>query len=233
MQIKERIDQFRRNVAQIVRRLIWRLMGIDYRTATRVLIDNNKHHLSELSWVKIGRRSYDNGAFAWRNSDRETLSIGAFCSIAEGVQFLCSAGRHKMNTVSTFSMVTSLYNRNEIVKIGSEYKPRYLWDDSMSVSKGPIIIGNDVWIGFRSVILSGVTIGDGAVIYAGSVVTKDVPSYAIVAGVPAKIIRYRFDSKTIEKLVRIAWWNWSDDEIKDLIDDFYISGEEFAERHDF
>ena len=128
-------------------------------------------------------------------------------------------------------MVTGLFNQDEIVKIGTEYKTRLFYDDLMSISKGPIIVGNDVWIGFRSIILSGVTIGDGAVIYAGSVVTKDIPPYAIVAGVPAKIIRYRFDAKTIERLARVAWWDWPDEVIKSRLDDFLISGEEFSKKY--
>ena len=80
-------------------------------------------------------------------------------------------------------------------------------------TKGNVIIGNDVWIGMNVFILSGVTIGDGAVVGAGALVSKDVPPYAIVGGNPAKIIRYRFDPQTIKKLLSIAWWNWSDDEI--------------------
>ncbi|MNI40841.1 Chloramphenicol acetyltransferase [compost metagenome] len=77
-----------------------------------------------------------------------------------------------------------------------------------------IVIGNDVWIGANAVILPGVTLGDGAVIGAGAVVTKDVPPYAIVGGVPAKVIRYRFTPEEIEVLLRIKWWEWEIEEIK-------------------
>lgn len=82
------------------------------------------------------------------------------------------------------------------------------WDN-----KGDIIIGNDVWIGYEAIILAGVTIGDGAIIGARAVVTKDVLPYTIVAGVPAKPIKKRFDDKTISKLLDIQWWNWSDEKI--------------------
>ena len=82
-------------------------------------------------------------------------------------------------------------------------------------SKGDIVIGNDVWIGYQSCILSGVTIGNGAIIGAKSVVTKDVPPYAIVAGNPAKFIRYRFPQETIDKLENLAWWDWDISVIKE------------------
>lgn len=83
-------------------------------------------------------------------------------------------------------------------------------------SKGDIVVGNDVWIGYQSCILSGVTIGNGAIIGAKSVVTKDVPPYAIVAGNPAKFIRYRFPQETIDKLEHLAWWDWDISVIKEL-----------------
>ena len=83
------------------------------------------------------------------------------------------------------------------------------WDN-----KGDIVIGNDVWIGYEAVILSGVTIGDGAIICTRAVVTKDVPPYTVVGGVPAKPIRKRFDEETIKKLEEIRWWNWKEEQIK-------------------
>ena len=83
------------------------------------------------------------------------------------------------------------------------------WDN-----KGDIVVGNDVWIGYEAVILSGVTIGDGAIIGARAVVTKDVPPYTIVAGVPARPIRKRFDEETIARLEQLRWWDWPEDEIR-------------------
>ena len=83
------------------------------------------------------------------------------------------------------------------------------WDN-----RGDIVIGNDVWIGYEAVILSGVTIGDGAIIGTRAVVTKDVPSYTVVGGVPAKPIRKRFDEETIQKLEEIRWWDWEEERIK-------------------
>lgn len=86
------------------------------------------------------------------------------------------------------------------------------WEDAYNIFdlpvKGDLIVGNDVWFGYNSLIRNGVTIGDGAIIAAGAVVVKDVPAYSIVAGNPAKVIKMRFDDKTIEKLLQITWWNW-------------------------
>lgn len=85
--------------------------------------------------------------------------------------------------------------------------------DNPNIQIGDIIIGNDVWIGYEAVILSGVTIGDGAVIGCRAVVTKDVPPYTIVGGVPAKPIRKRFDEETIKELQKIKWWDWPEEKI--------------------
>ena len=82
------------------------------------------------------------------------------------------------------------------------------WDN-----RGDTVIGNDVWIGYEAVIMAGVTIGDGAIIGARAVVTKDVPAYAIVGGIPAKLIRKRYSDNTIEALLKTQWWNWSKDRI--------------------
>ncbi|WP_329958811.1 DapH/DapD/GlmU-related protein [Sporosarcina sp. G11-34] len=93
-------------------------------------------------------------------------------------------------------------------------------------------IGHDTWIGHGAIIQPGVSIGNGAIVGSGAVVTKDVPPYAIVVGVPAKVIKYRFPEKTIEALERIAWWNWSYETIKARMDDFHLDIEKFVERYD-
>ena len=91
------------------------------------------------------------------------------------------------------------------------------WDN-----KGDIVIGNDVWIGYEAVVLAGVTIGDGAVIGTRAVVTKDVPPYTIVGGVPAKFIRKRFPQETIDSLLKIKWWNWPEERIRQHITDIQL-----------
>ncbi len=146
---------------------------------------------------RVGRHTYGNPTIkSWDDGAR--LTIGSFCSIAPGVTILLG-GEHHTDWVSTFPFATAYPT------------PRAL--EEQRRTKGDVIIGNDVWIGLNSLILSGVTIGDGAVIGAGSVVTKDVPPYAIVGGNPAKLIRYRFAREEIDELMRISWWNWSDEKI--------------------
>lgn len=135
------------------------------------------------------------------NGDR--LKIGKFCSIACGARFLFTSANHAMRSLSNYTFPI-FYE-----EWGLDSKDiRDAWDN-----KGDIVVGSDVWIGYEAVILSGVTIGDGAIIGARAVVTHDVPPYTIVGGVPAKPIRRRFDDDTAERLLRLRWWDWESDKI--------------------
>lgn len=140
------------------------------------------------------------------NNDK--LVIGKFCSIACGTKFLFTSANHTMKSLSTYSFPIFFEEWNL-----DRTKVTDAWDN-----KGDIIIGNDVWIGYEAVILSGVTIGDGAIIGARAVVTKDVPPYTIVGGVPAKPIRKRFDEDVIARMMDMQWWNWSEEKIRNNID---------------
>lgn len=135
------------------------------------------------------------------NKDR--LIIGKFCSIACSAKFLFNSGNHKMASLSTYTFPL-FFEEWDLEK----ENVAQAWDQ-----KGDIIIGTDVWIGYEAVILSGVTIGDGAVIGCRAVVTKDIPPYTIVGGVPAKPIRKRFDEETIKELQKIKWWDWPEEKI--------------------
>ncbi len=128
--------------------------------------------------------------------------IGRFCSIASGVTI--APGVHKTDGVSTHP-VFFIQNTPLLYK--------YAIIDAYETSK-PVIIGNDVWIGEKAIIIDGLTIGTGAIIGAGAVVTKDVPPYAVVGGVPAKIIKYRFSDKVIAQLLASEWWEKSDEWLK-------------------
>ena len=134
---------------------------------------------------------------------REKLIIGKFCSIACGTKFLFNCANHTLKSLSTYTFPL-FYEEWELEKSNITTA----WDN-----KGDIVIGNDVWIGYEAVIMAGVHIGDGAIIAARAVVTKDVPPYTVVGGVPAKPIKKRFDDKTIDTLLDIRWWNWSDEKI--------------------
>lgn len=135
------------------------------------------------------------------NGDR--LKIGKFCSIACGAKFLFTSGNHTLRSLSTYTFPIFFEEWGLDPKDISS-----AWDN-----KGDIVIGNDVWIGYEAVVLSGVTIGDGAVIGTRAVVTKDVPPYTIVGGVPAKPIRKRFDEDIISRLQALRWWDWDEERI--------------------
>jgi len=131
-------------------------------------------------------------------SGNQKVTIGSFCSIARNVSM--QAYNHNSKKLSTYFMGQNLFQQK--------------WENE-TVSKGDIIIKNDVWIGSHCVILGGVTIGNGAIVAANSVVTKDVPPFSIVAGTPAKVIGSRFDKATITKIEMLAWWDWSVEKIKE------------------
>ncbi|GGG80116.1 hypothetical protein GCM10007415_10620 [Parapedobacter pyrenivorans] len=125
------------------------------------------------------------------------VSIGAFCSIARGVNI--QEFNHNHNSLSTYHIHLNIFKEDRRLDVHS---------------KGPIEIGNDVWIGAQCVILSGSKIGDGAIIAANSVVNGNIPPYAIVGGTPAKVIKYRFPEKVIALLLKLKWWEWPEEKIK-------------------
>ncbi len=171
------------------------------------------------------------------NLDDSSVRIGKYCFIGRGVRMDCNIMIGNNTHINRYSEIFS-GGRNSYVKIGKfcsiapytmiradnhavdhaststdVLKMCNITLDESELTKGPIEIGNDVWIGQRAIILSGVNIGDGAVIAAGSAVTKDVQPYEIVAGVPARHIRFRFDKKIIQQLLRVKWWGWSEQKI--------------------
>jgi virginiamycin A acetyltransferase len=131
----------------------------------------------------------------------DTLKIGKFCMIASDVTFIMNGANHLTEGVSSYPFAV----------FGGDWTNAM--DGKVYPNRGDIIVGNDVWLGYKSVVMSGVKIGDGAIIGAYSVVTKDVPPYAIVGGNPAKIIRKRFSDSEIERLLKLAWWDWDFDKI--------------------
>jgi acetyltransferase-like isoleucine patch superfamily enzyme len=147
----------------------------------------------------IGRWTY--GEPQIRRWDKNGhLSIGSFCSIARGSKIMLG-GEHRTDWITTFPFA-------EVFPCNGVQKP-------IGATKGDVVIGHDVWIGEDALILSGVRIGNGAVVGARAVVTKDVPAYAIVAGNPAKFIRYRIPEQYIDQMLRISWWDWPDEKIKE------------------
>jgi acetyltransferase-like isoleucine patch superfamily enzyme len=153
----------------------------------------------------------DRGTYFDRNvniiswSDEYLIHVGKYCSIGRDCNFFLHAN-HRPDWITTSSQLLG--------PVTPEIASMHMGMGHPSC-KGDITIGNDVWIGAKSTIMSGVKIGHGAVIGSGSVVAKDVPPYAIVVGNPAKIVKYRFDEQQIEDLLSIAWWDWDESKIKE------------------
>lgn len=139
--------------------------------------------------------------------NHDKLVIGKFCSIACGAKFLFNSANHTHTSLSTYPFAIFFDEWGLRMQDVAD-----AWDN-----KGDIVIGSDVWIGYEAVILAGVTVGHGAIIGTRAVVTKDVPPYTIVGGVPAKPIRKRFADDVIEKLLALRWWNWPAEKIRQCL----------------
>lgn len=161
--------------------------------------------------VQVSSSTVGDYSYVGRDSRIIYTDIGKFCSIAGGV--ILGMGTHTLDKLSTSPIFTEAHNstKHQWTHVSSDNPYRR------------VKVGNDVWIGNRALIMGGVTIGDGAVIGAGAIVTKDVPPYAIVAGVPARIIRYRFSDELIEKLEALKWWELPESVLREHIAIFQSS----------
>jgi len=156
-----------------------------------------------MPFVNIGHYTYHDTKpkiRSWKNEDSE-LTIGRFCSIASGLEIILG-GNHLYKRISQYPLRHFFTNEK----------------DRETYTNGDVYIGNEVWIGIDVTILSGVTIGDGAILGAKSVISKDVPPYAIVVGNPMQIKGYRFSQEEIDILLKVKWWNWDIEKIKKDID---------------
>lgn len=214
---------------KILKKLLSCFYRVKYRgntKITRILFFRKKSKMTEKDWknphllfgtffhkspkwhlpdaANVGRCTYCAGSVYIMSPD---TSIGAFCSIGQNVRL--GHGEHPLNFLST-----SPYLYLDAFGFKTENTPHHneFWAQEIK----PVMIGNDVWIGDHVIIKNGITVGNGAVIGAGAVVTKDVPPYAIVAGVPARLIRYRFEKDIIQTLLKTEWWNLPDEDIKTL-----------------
>jgi acetyltransferase-like isoleucine patch superfamily enzyme len=212
----------------VFRKILWKVLGMKHYH----FLKNKKHvNLKDATWAILGKNTYDNGAYVWRWSQKSKLTIGSFCSIANDVHFICDSGYHGESEITTFPLFHELLDKNEIIIIkGKKIKAENIINEIDPVKQN-ITIGNDVWIGANATILPGITIGNGVTVLAGAVVSESMPDYAIVGGVPAKIIKWKHTEETITKLNNLQWWNWEDHKIKKAINDFYLPMEDFLKKH--
>ncbi len=191
--------------------------GLFFSTFLDVIWTNIVSKFSKpLGTVAIGQHTYGKPKILSLSRDN-VLVIGKYCSIGDDVTFIGIGGQHTYKHVANFPLFSQ-----------TKYSPD--WSQIEECRGTPTIIGNDVWIGKGATIMPKVKVGDGAVVGACALVTKDVPPYAVVGGVPAKIIRYRFTDEQIEWLLRIAWWNWSREKITENIAFFYSDVADFIRR---
>jgi acetyltransferase-like isoleucine patch superfamily enzyme len=181
------------NLSSKLRKLIYKLFP------PRISFCNQNPWLADFD---IGEWSYGRPKIR-RWSEGTTLKIGRYCSIAGDVKIFLG-GEHRADWVTTYPFPAIL----------TDTKSR----DAHVTSRGDVVIEHDVWIGDGATILSGVRIGNGAVVGASSVVSKDIPPYAVVAGNPAKVLKYRFSPEQIAALERIAWWDWPEEAVRDALD---------------
>lgn len=176
-----------------------------FKKKSKSVIIDRITELKNANQLCIGRHTYgyNSNTFVFHNPD-EYIEVGSFCSIAGGVRIF-GGGEHDYKRPTTFPV--NYFFKNNCNNYNLD-----------AFSKGKTIIENDVWIGHEALIMSGVKIGNGAVVGARSVVSKDVPPYAIVVGNPAKILKYRFNDDIIKNLLEIKWWNWSDETINENSD---------------
>lgn len=180
--------------------------------------------------TKIGKYSY--GPLCCNHWLIE--SIGAFSSFALGTDVVVN---HSADYLTTSPIIDAGINGENAVEY-SLYKNHPWYVPGLRPRKDKIRpykrikIGNDVWLGRNVIIANYANIGNGVIAGAGAIITKDVPDYAVVAGVPAKIIRYRYSPEEIESLNKIAWWDWTDDEIRERFDDFYLPVREFIQKYE-
>jgi acetyltransferase-like isoleucine patch superfamily enzyme len=176
----------------MARKLARIVAKVDYRY--RRWLDPSQHDLRRDGVITMGKGSYGDPTVYYHGGDTARVVIGCYCSIAAGASFI-PGGNHRIDWVSTYP-----------------FRVRYglpgALEDGHPTTKGDIIVGNDVWIGNDAAVLSGVTVGDGGVIAAKALVTKDVPPYAIVGGNPARVIAYRFTDEQRAALLEIRWWDW-------------------------
>lgn len=189
------------NLKMLIVKLKFRNASVSF--GSNISMDTRLNEFTKvLSGTKVGDSEIGRYTYVGVNCSIERAKIGPFCSF--GPEVICGSASHPLNFISTYP---GFYTKEAQ---GAEF----FGYEHAFIDKKQVVIGADVWIGTRAIILGGIEIGVGAVVAAGSIVTKDVPPYAIVGGIPAKVIKYRFSADTIEKLITSKWWEADIETIK-------------------
>ena len=207
-----------------LRKISWKILGNNY---YRFLSKQHKVYIDNNDTTSIGVKTYHNGAFVWKWHKDSKLDIGKYCSIANDVHFVLDSAYHLKSEITSFPIFNHISDSQ--ITSNPNFKD---FKETVKPVKSNIVIGHDVWIGMNAVILPNVKVGNGVTIMSGAIVSKDIPDYAVVGGVPAKIISYKHDQPTIDKLNFIAWWNWPESKVEANWNDFYLPINEFLDKWD-
>lgn len=200
-------------------RLIGKIGSLFQRRAEEAKLTREWVESEGFSAVCAGRGTYGNPAII--GAGRASLTIGNFTSISAGVTIVLA--NHESESVSTYPFSGVDWRKKQFRPLPD--------NDPHAISKGPVTIGNDVWLGHSSIILPGVTVGDGAIVGAGAVVSKDVPPYGIAVGNPASVVKFRHSREHIAAFLQIKWWDWDDEFLEEAERDFFLSPTRFIAKY--
>lgn len=225
MKIKDKVGEIIMSFKYRVKKIISKIMHINTRVPKncelRIFSKVKESYLEGANIIDENTKIYKTyigyGSVIGPNANIDNTVVGKYCSIGPNVKII--RGMHPTSVfVSTSNLFYSKKKPRGFTYVNRDKFEEYKYADE--VNKKSVIIGNDVWIGNNAMIMEGVTIGDGAIVAAGAIVTKNVEPYSIVAGVPAKVIRYRFDKEEISFLLNLKWWDKGEEWIKQYANEF-------------
>lgn len=201
-----------------LRKILWQFLGVPY---SKILRSIDFIYTRDAAGATFENGSFDNGSKLWSWNDAK-LTIGKYCSIAPDVQFILDSIDHNASPITNYPILDRFFEPQE---------KHTVLEQQVSKHRTGIKVGHDVWIGHGAIVLPGVTIGNGVTIAAGAVVISDINDYTIVGGVPARIIKVKYNKEQIQKLNDIAWWDWEEGKIANARFDFLLPLDAFLQKH--